>query len=368
MPLLSFDHEPLRAPPYRALHEADDEDEVTRKRFYHYAPLCLAIFFILMPHPSLLIVLVDAFLTTTFRPLLFIALLLPAYTFTALAFTALIICIGRDPGTPRPLGDDDDDQAKDPEQPFLRSPSHEVPPPERWCKKCWAPKPERAHHCTSCGRCVLRMDHHCPWLAHKCVGFRTYGAFLTFLCTTTLLAIYCAMTSGSILYSYLYNPYIMGEHATFHALFLALAGSIFSLSLASFFIYHLWLTTTNQTTVEQLTPMLLRYIPRSRLPANDATTSPRSPSYMHLPMWEHQMNYQQRRLLRKAHGKIRLYDVGWKANWNQVIGFNSKRSILATLLLGGGQGDGHSWPRSEKAEEQLIRFAEALHKAGDLGH
>lgn len=28
---------------------------------------------------------------------------------------------------------------------------------KRWCRKCWAPKPERAHHCSDCDRCVLKM-------------------------------------------------------------------------------------------------------------------------------------------------------------------------------------------------------------------
>jgi ribosomal protein L40E len=33
----------------------------------------------------------------------------------------------------------------------------------RFCQKCQCYKPPRAHHCRVCGRCVLRMDHHCPW-------------------------------------------------------------------------------------------------------------------------------------------------------------------------------------------------------------
>ena len=33
----------------------------------------------------------------------------------------------------------------------------------RWCKQCQLPKPPRAHHCKSCGKCVLKLDHHCPW-------------------------------------------------------------------------------------------------------------------------------------------------------------------------------------------------------------
>jgi palmitoyltransferase len=57
-------------------------------------------------------------------------------------------------------------------------PSAETPMPEedpddrysrsdhiwRWCSRCQAPKPPRAHHCSVCRRCVLKMDHHCPWV------------------------------------------------------------------------------------------------------------------------------------------------------------------------------------------------------------
>ena len=31
------------------------------------------------------------------------------------------------------------------------------------CKKCNVIKPLRTHHCSICGFCVLKMDHHCPW-------------------------------------------------------------------------------------------------------------------------------------------------------------------------------------------------------------
>ncbi|OQR72504.1 palmitoyltransferase ZDHHC3-like [Tropilaelaps mercedesae] len=32
------------------------------------------------------------------------------------------------------------------------------------CPKCCCIKPERAHHCSVCNRCVRKMDHHCPWI------------------------------------------------------------------------------------------------------------------------------------------------------------------------------------------------------------
>ena len=34
----------------------------------------------------------------------------------------------------------------------------------RTCKRCKAFKPSRAHHCSICNRCVVKMDHHCPWV------------------------------------------------------------------------------------------------------------------------------------------------------------------------------------------------------------
>lgn len=41
----------------------------------------------------------------------------------------------------------------------------------KWCVKCELYKPDRAHHCSRVGGCVLRMDHFCPWI-NNCVGFR----------------------------------------------------------------------------------------------------------------------------------------------------------------------------------------------------
>lgn len=62
------------------------------------------------------------------------------------------------------------------------------------CKKCNNPKPMRSHHCSSCKRCVLKMDHHCPWL-NNCVGLYNYRYFYSFLFWTSLATFYvCLIT------------------------------------------------------------------------------------------------------------------------------------------------------------------------------
>lgn len=45
------------------------------------------------------------------------------------------------------------------------------------CLQCHNFKPLRAHHCSICNVCVLRMDHHCPWI-HNCVGHYNQRYFL----------------------------------------------------------------------------------------------------------------------------------------------------------------------------------------------
>ncbi len=82
--------------------------------------------------------------------------------------------VWRDPGTvPQPLA---------------------VEIPRTMCTHCQLPRPLRAHHCSVCERCVLRMDHHCPWL-NNCVGLRTHRHFYFFLAYLWIGIVYLCLAA-----------------------------------------------------------------------------------------------------------------------------------------------------------------------------
>ncbi|XP_026192821.1 uncharacterized protein LOC34620242 [Cyclospora cayetanensis] len=57
------------------------------------------------------------------------------------------------------------------------------------CGKCNRLKGPRTRHCRACGICVVRQDHHCPWIS-QCVGVRNARYFLGLLLFGSLLALF----------------------------------------------------------------------------------------------------------------------------------------------------------------------------------
>mmetsp|Transcript_14810 Transcript_14810/g.33694 ORF Transcript_14810/g.33694 Transcript_14810/m.33694 type:complete len:298 (-) Transcript_14810:47-940(-) len=117
----------------------------------------------------------------------------------------------------------------------------------RHCKWCVKYKPDRCHHCRVCRTCILKMDHHCPWI-YNCVGFRNHKFFF-------LLLFYSSITSHMITWTMLDSVIATLDSDTpFMDMFLLLFGEtlagFLALLVTGFFFFHIWLMLKAMTTIE----------------------------------------------------------------------------------------------------------------------
>lgn len=119
----------------------------------------------------------------------------------------------------------------------------------RLCRTCRVWKPDRTHHCSSCNRCVLKMDHHCPWIP-GCVGFNNQRYFVQFLMWATVYAYAILTITSCQLYMWFHDGGFerqLIDLVLFSVWLLAVAISIAMLCFAAFSMYQV---TKNQTTIE----------------------------------------------------------------------------------------------------------------------
>mmetsp|Transcript_11865 Transcript_11865/g.26210 ORF Transcript_11865/g.26210 Transcript_11865/m.26210 type:complete len:358 (+) Transcript_11865:51-1124(+) len=117
----------------------------------------------------------------------------------------------------------------------------------RHCKWCLLYKPDRAHHCRVCRSCILRMDHHCPWI-YNCVGFFNYKYFFLLLLYTTLTCNFIWSTMIESVRDAFFND---GPFAhMFVLLFCETLALFLGLLSLVFFCFHIWLMSKAMTTIE----------------------------------------------------------------------------------------------------------------------
>lgn len=162
-----------------------DEFTTTKKHWTAYIAPSFAVFLLLIPQPSWFILVTTLYFNSTDRLWRKGAMHLAiTMILTLLALNSLAICCFKDPGRPRhedledaesttPYGNGNASEAKrrdtsdsdgsrtlvEEEESLMdeEEDPNDFNSDRRWCRICWAPKPDRTHHCSSCGRCVLRM-------------------------------------------------------------------------------------------------------------------------------------------------------------------------------------------------------------------
>ncbi|XP_053312049.1 palmitoyltransferase ZDHHC20-A-like [Spea bombifrons] len=123
----------------------------------------------------------------------------------------------------------------------------------RYCNDCKVIPPDRCYHCSICERCVLKRDHHCPWV-NNCIGFANYKFFLLFLLYASL---YCLFVASTVLQYCIkfWMKYPLDAHAKSHVLALFFVGVVFFIFVFSLFYFHCRLVGKNRSTYEvQFTP------------------------------------------------------------------------------------------------------------------
>merc|ERR1712216_1030079 len=120
----------------------------------------------------------------------------------------------------------------------------------RWGRKCVKVKPDRCHHCRVCQRCVLKMDHHCPWI-NNCVGYYNYKYFYLFILYSLLILFWVSATSFlNFLRSIASEDVLEIGSSSFMIVFCWLYCTLFGVALGGFVTFHTSLLVQNFTTIE----------------------------------------------------------------------------------------------------------------------
>ena len=133
------------------------------------------------------------------------------------------------------------------------------------CLTCNVVKPFRSHHCSDCDNCVIRFDHHCPWIG-GCVGKRNYIYFFIFLCILNMKNIFIGVVGLlHIIYIYKNISNINKNRKNWVAyqligliptlLTIIFIGCVMSFT-AGLMIYHLKLIINNITTKEEIKKLI----------------------------------------------------------------------------------------------------------------
>lgn len=123
----------------------------------------------------------------------------------------------------------------------------------RFCNICMCVKPDRCHHCSACGTCVLRMDHHCPWI-NACVHFNNYKFFLLAVFWALITTLYLLASCSKYFVQYWSVNSGVSDVTRGCIIYMFLMGVVVTVSLTSLLSFHIFLVFRNRTTLENYRP------------------------------------------------------------------------------------------------------------------
>jgi palmitoyltransferase ZDHHC9/14/18 len=126
----------------------------------------------------------------------------------------------------------------------------------KFCRTCLNAKDMRVYHCPDCGLCILRHDHHCPWLS-TCIGLNNHKHFIILIIINLVFFIYntivLAVFVGSIVKNEKdENVYKLAAVDNIFLIFLLIINASLTLFHIALLINHLIYIFTGQTTSERV--------------------------------------------------------------------------------------------------------------------
>ncbi|KAH8074796.1 DHHC palmitoyltransferase-domain-containing protein [Cristinia sonorae] len=194
------------------------------------------------------------------------------------------------------------------------------------CNKCATWRPERAHHCRICKKCVLKYDHHCP-----CVGLHNERHFVLFL-LYLVVASYCFVAFG---WTYVLTALGWFDIPWLHRsppiafLLIYILSAVLGLAVTVMAAWHLWGIACAETSVEA-------------------------------------QDHEHYRKVAKGRGEdfVNSYDLGKRKNLELFFNVGKDGYPLWTLLFPfrvEPYTDGHSWARTQGLERHKgVRIGEEL--------
>lgn len=113
-------------------------------------------------------------------------------------------------------------------------------------------KERRVHHCSICRKCIIRMDHHCPWVGN-CVGKFNHKYFILFLfyATTGLSMVALSITLDLVTGEFYTN--LLSENQKIWLYVTCISSYMLAISIGFLFVTQMMTACANITTLESFT-------------------------------------------------------------------------------------------------------------------